>query len=53
MEWLSFHWADLIQILLAVLGLFSIIAKLTPTQTDDKLLAKVYGIVHFLGLSKK
>lgn len=53
MGWLTANWADLVQLALAILGAFSLVAKLTPTQTDDKFLAKLYSIVHFLGLTKK
>lgn len=35
--------------LLAVLGFFSILAKLTPTDKDDKLWAK---LINFVGLAK-
>lgn len=52
MSYLTSHAADLTALLLAVLGVFSIIAKLTPTETDNKLLAKVLAVVHLLGLTK-
>ena len=35
---------------LSILGLFSILAKLTPTEADDKFWAKV---INFVGLAKK
>lgn len=47
------HWADIAELVLAVLGVASIVARLTPTKVDDKLLAKVVGLVHLLGLTKK
>jgi hypothetical protein len=53
MEWIISHAADLTALLLAVLGVFSIIAKLTPTEADNALLDKVLAIVHALGLTKK
>ena len=53
MDWILTHAADLTALLLAVLGVFSIIAKLTPTEADNKLLDKVLGLVHLLGLTKK
>jgi hypothetical protein len=52
MPWITTHAADLTQLLLAALGLFSIIAKLTPTESDNKLLAKILAVVHTLGLTK-
>ena len=38
---------------LAILGAFSGLAKLTPTQADDKFLQKAIDIIHLLGLTKK
>jgi hypothetical protein len=52
MAWLTAHYAELIQALLALLGLFSIIAKLTPTEADNKVLDKLLAVVHALGLTK-
>lgn len=40
------------ELILAVLGVFSIIAKMTPTQTDDKIVDFLLKIVHSLGLTK-
>jgi hypothetical protein len=44
---------DLLMLLGSLLGVFSIIAKLTPTDADDKILAVVLKVVHTLGLTKK
>ena len=52
MDWIIAHTADLTALLLAVLGVFSIIAKLTPTEADNKILDKILAIVHTLGLTK-
>lgn len=38
---------------LAILGGFSVLAKLTPTEADDKLVQKAINFVHALGLTKK
>ncbi len=40
-------------IILAVLGLFSVIAKMTPTEADNKIVDFLYKIVNFLGLNKE
>lgn len=53
MEWLMSHWTDLLQAVLMILGGFSIIAKLTPTQADDAVIDKILGVIHALGLTKK
>lgn len=38
---------------LAILGGFSVLAKLTPTEADDKFVQKAINFVHALGLTKK
>jgi len=53
MEWLQANWKEIGELVLAVLGVFSIVAKITPTQTDDKILKKLFSFVHFFGLTKK
>lgn len=52
MSYILAHATELTQLLLAVLGAFSIIAKLSPTEVDNKLLDKVLKLVHALGLTK-
>lgn len=39
--------------LLMILGGASIIAKLTPTEADDKIIKKIIDFIHSLGLTKK
>lgn len=51
--WITSNWAQLINGVLAVLGGFSILAKLTPTQADDKIINSILSIIHGLGLTKK
>ena len=43
--WVQAHWQDMIQIYLAVIGLASVIVKLTPTLKDDNVLL---GIIKFV-----
>lgn len=50
---LTANSVDLLMLLGSLLGVFSIIAKLTPTEADDKILAVVLKVVHTLGLTKK
>ena len=47
------HWAEALQAILMILGGFSIIAKITPTKTDDAIVDKVLSLIHMLGLTKK
>lgn len=37
----------------AALGVFSVIAKATPTKVDNRALKVLTGIIHALGLTKK
>lgn len=52
-NWVLGNWTDVVTLVLSLLGAFSIVAKLTPTTTDDEILAKLYALVHTLGLTKK
>lgn len=53
MEYITAHASDLSALLLAVLGVFSIVAKLTPTESDNAILDKILAVVHTLGLTKQ
>ena len=44
--WFTANWDDIIKIILQVIGLASVIVKLTPTLKDDDVLK---NIVRFLG----
>jgi hypothetical protein len=52
-NWVLAHGADIVAAVLSILGGFSIIAKLTPTQADDKIIQAILNFIHALGLSKK
>ena len=52
-EYITANSADLIALLFGLLGVFSVIAKLTPTEKDNIILDKVLKIVHTFGLTKK
>lgn len=43
----------LVQIVLATVALASLIANLTPTESDNKIVAKLSAIVNFLALNFK
>lgn len=53
MEWLMQNWHVIGELFLAILGLFSIIARFTPNKSDDAIVDKVLRFVHALGLTKK
>lgn len=52
-EFFNTNKLELIEGLFAFLGLFSVVAKLTPTDADDKILAAILKVVHTFGLTKK
>ena len=45
--------SNYVELGLAMLGVASIIAKLTPTEVDNKVVGILIKIVHVLGLTKK
>lgn len=51
--YISTHGLEVANAVLAILGGFSIIAKLTPTEADNAFIDKIIGIIHALGLTKK
>ena len=53
MDWIIANWASVVAIVTGVVTVASIIAKLTPTQTDDKIVAYVLKIVDVLALNTK
>ena len=52
MEWITTNWQTLLTGVLTVLGGFSVLAKLTPTEADDKILNAILNVIHSLGLTK-
>jgi len=52
-KWVFANWQELGTGLLAILGAFSIIAKITPTKVDDNWIARITRIINKLGLTKK
>lgn len=50
MEWITNNWTDILAVFGAVVGLATAIVKLTPTQKDDNVLAKVIKVLVALSL---
>lgn len=44
--WVTENWDEIIKVYLAIVGLASVIVKLTPTLKDDDVLK---GVMRFLG----
>ena len=53
MEWIMNHWDDILGIITGAIAVASIIAKLTPTKTDDKWVARILQLVDLLALNNK
>lgn len=53
MDYIMTNWDQILIAAFAVLGAFSAIAKLTPTEADDQVIQKAYDFIHALGLTKK
>lgn len=49
-DWIMAHWKDILAVIGGVVTVCSIIVKLTPTQKDDTVLAKIIKILAALGL---
>lgn len=48
LDWILNHWADLLAIYGAIVAICSTIVKLTPSQKDDNIWAKIIKILdHF------
>lgn len=50
MEWITTHWQDILAWIGGIVTSASIIVKLTPTQKDDNILAKIIKILSALSL---
>lgn len=52
-SWVVANYQTIITAALAIVGGFSVIAKLTPTPTDDAILAKAVKVLDFVSLNKQ
>lgn len=50
MEWITQHWQEILAWIGGIVTAASIIVKLTPTQKDDNILAKIIKILAALSL---
>lgn len=50
MTWIMEHWKDILAVIGGIVTVASIIVKLTPTQKDDNVLAKIIKILAALSL---
>lgn len=49
-NWIVEHWQDVLSIITGVIGVATIIVKLTPTQKDDAILAKIIKVLSVVSL---
>lgn len=53
-NWFVLHWEDILQIYLGLIGVASLVVKMTPTLKDDTALKNVIRFVgKFLALNRK
>lgn len=52
MEWITAHYGEVCAALIALQTFATLVVKLTPTQKDDAILAKVIGALSFLSFLK-
>ncbi len=50
MEFITQHYDEFLQLLGAVVALATLVVKLTPTQKDDSMLAKIIHVLSALSL---
>lgn len=50
MNWIAEHWKDILAVIGGVVSVASIIVKITPTQKDDNILAKIIKILSIIGI---
>ncbi len=51
--WVTTHWAEIAQAIAAIIGVASIIVKLTPTLKDDTVLQNIIAFVgKYIALNK-
>jgi hypothetical protein len=53
MEWITENWATILIVVSAVISIASVIVKLTPNETDNKILAIIIKVFETLGLNTK
>jgi hypothetical protein len=51
--WVTSNWAQLIEVAFALVGVASLIAKLTPTKADDKIINTVLGFLNWVAINPK
>ena len=50
LSWIQTHWDDVLAIIGGIVTAASTIVKLTPTQSDDAVLAKIVAFLDFFSI---
>lgn len=50
LSWIQTHWDDVLAIIGGIVTIASTIVKLTPTQSDDAVLAKIVAFLDFFSI---
>ena len=53
MEYLTTHWVEITAVVGGIVTVASLITKMTPTQADDKVLAKIVAFLNTVALNPK
>ena len=53
MEWIIANWTSVVAIITGIISTASIVAKMTPTEVDDKWVARGLKLVDFLAVNNK
>ena len=52
-SYITTNWQDLMLIITTLVTVASLIAKMTPTKVDDKIVDKILGFLNFMAINKK
>ena len=53
MNWIIANWESVMAIVAGVISVASVIAKLTPTETDNVIVGKLLQIIDLLAINNK
>ena len=48
-EWISINWDEMLIAMTSIVGGFSVIATMTPNNTDNMIVNKMMKVINFMG----
>ena len=48
-EWISINWDEMLIVMTSIVGGFSVIATMTPNNTDNMIVNKMMKVINFMG----